>query len=40
MSEQVISEQNAHTAKGQVGVQTKQWRFSGRLRTAPLLSRS
>jgi hypothetical protein len=30
MSEQVISEQDAHAAKGGVGIQAKQWRFSGR----------
>jgi hypothetical protein len=30
MTEQVISEQDAHAAKDSVGVQTKQWRYSGR----------
>jgi hypothetical protein len=30
MSEQVISEQDAHAAKGGVGIQAKQWRCSGR----------
>ena len=30
MSEQAISEQDAPAAKSRVGVQTKQWRCSGR----------
>lgn len=30
MSEQVISEQSAPAAKAGVGVQAKQWRYSGR----------
>jgi hypothetical protein len=30
MSEQVISEQAAPATKNQVGIQAKQWRYSGR----------
>ena len=30
MSEQAISEQDAPASKSRVGVQAKQWRFSGR----------